>query len=443
MIKRIFSLAAYFLAPVLLVAVIFSSNPGYYGSVGFVPMVLGAVAYTLLNAQLILSARPKWIESAFGLDRFYRFHGLMAVIAIILAFAHKLLEGKAFPESFQTKLGDMALVLFIGVSALALVFMADTLIRLFRPLRWVRSLFVRLKVGKYNVQRILHNASVAAVVLVFVHVMLTYSAHDPLVKAFYILYFGGAMGFYLYHKIFRKLLAGKWFTVETVVPESGSMTTLLLKPQNGAVFPYLPGQFGFLRVFQHGISSEEHPFSISSQPLEKEHLRMTIKNLGDWTSGVQKIEPGSKVLLDAPYGRFSPPLYDCREGIVLIAGGVGITPMLSILRYYAQADRRQKIMLLWGVNRQEELICQSELRAMENEMEHFMFLPVANDPGFAGKKGYITRELVERTLREQNADIQKQHYFFCGPAPMWASIRKNLKTMGIRERMIHAERFSL
>lgn len=443
MIKRVCFLAAYFLAPVLLVAAIFSSNPGYYGSTGFIPMVLGAVAYTLLNAQLILSARPKWIESSFGLDRFYRFHGLMAVIAVVLAFAHKLLEGKMFPESFQTKLGDMALVLFISISALALIFMADTLVRLFRPMRWVRSLFIRLKVGKYNIQRILHNASVAAVALVFVHVMLTYSAHDPLVKALYILYFGGAMGFYLYHKVFRKLLAGKWFTAETVVPESGSMTTLLLKPQKGAVFPYLPGQFGFLRVFQHGVSSEEHPFSISSQPLEKEYLRMTIKNLGDWTSGVQKIKPGSNVLLDAPYGRFSPLLYDCREGIVLIAGGVGITPMLSILRYYAQADRTQKIILLWGVNRQEELICQSELHAMQRNMEHFTFLPVVNDPGFSGEKGYITRDTLERTLREQNADIPKQHYFFCGPAPMWAGVRKSLKTMGVRGRMIHAERFSL
>lgn len=273
MIKRILFLAAYFLAPVGLIAAIFFSSPGYYGASGFVPMVFGAVAYTLLNAQLILSARPKWIEASFGLDRFYRFHGLMAIVAIVLAFAHKLLEGRLFPESFQTRLGDMALLLFIAVSALALVFMADTLIRLFRPLRFVRTLFVRLKIGKYNVQRILHNVSVAAVAIVFIHVMITYSAHNLLVKGLYTLYFGAAMGFYLYHKVFRAWFAGKRFTVEAVVPESGSMTTLVLKPQKGAVFAYLPEQFGFLRVFQRGVSPEEHPFSISSQPLEKDRLR--------------------------------------------------------------------------------------------------------------------------------------------------------------------------
>ncbi|MFT9056833.1 MAG: ferredoxin reductase family protein [Ethanoligenens sp.] len=441
--KRALFLAAYFLAPFLLIMAIFSSNTGYYGASGFIPMVLGATAYTLLNAQLILSARPKWIEASFGLDRFYRFHGLMAVIAVVLALAHKLLEGRTFPNSFQTKPGEMALVLFIGVSTLALVFMADTLVRLFLPLRFVRAFFVRLKIGKYNVQKILHNVSVLAVALAFLHVMLTYSAHNPLVKALYILYVGAAMGFYLYHKVFRKWFAGKCFMVEALVPESGSMTTLVLRPRKGSVFSYLPGQFGFLRVFQRGISSEEHPFSISSQPLDKSRLRITIKNLGDWTGGVRNIQPGSKVLLDAPYGRFSPPLYDCKDGIVLIAGGVGITPMLSILRYYAQADRAQKIILLWGVSRQEELICQGELRAMQSEMKQFTFLPVVNAPDFSGEKGYITQEKIERVLHDQGADRQKQHYFFCGPAPMWAGIQKSLRAMGVPKRMIHAEHFSL
>jgi predicted ferric reductase len=443
MFKKVLFLAAYFLAPVLLIAAIYASNPGYYGSSGFLPMVLGATAYTLLNAQLILSARPKWAEAYFGLDRFYRFHGLAAIFAITAAFAHKLLEGRIFPESLQTNLGDLAVALFIGAAVLALLFMADTPSRLLPPLRRLRALLTRLKIGKYNVQIVLHNVNVAAVALVFVHVMLTSSARNPLAAALYILYFGASMGFYLYHRAARPYFGGKRMIVEEVIEESPSMTTLVLRPQSGTVFPYLPGQFGFLRVSPHRIFSEEHPFSISSQPFDRERLTMTIKNLGDWTSGVRKIQTGSKATLDAPYGRFSPRLFDCRDGMVLIAGGVGITPMLSILRYYAQADPSRKIVLLWGVSRRDELIRLPELRQMQSSMQRFTFVPVANDPDFEGQKGYITQQVIERTLAAQGYDRQKLHYFFCGPAPMWVSVRTSLKGMRIKSGRIHTERFAL
>lgn len=441
MTKKAVFLTAYFLAPVLLIAAIYFSHPAYYGSTGFLPMVLGTVAYTLLNAQLILGARPKWVERYFGLDRFYRFHSLMAMIAIGLALFHKLLEGRTFSENFQTNLGDLAIILFIGAAVLALVFMADTLSRLFPPLKQIRRFFTRLKIGKYSVQVILHNVNVAAVVLIFAHVMLTRSARVPLVAALYSLYFGAAMGFYLYHKVIRRYFGGKRFAVEQIIRESDTMTTLVLRPQSGTVFHYLPGQFGFLRV--RGISGEEHPFSISSQPLDRERLSLTIKDLGDWTLRIRTIETGSQVSLDAPYGRFSPTLFDCRDGIVLIAGGVGITPMLSILRYYVQAERNQKIVLFWGVSRLNELIRLPELGQIQRAMPYFTFVPVANDPDFDGRKGYITQQVIGQSLAGLGYERDKLQYFFCGPAPMWTSIRKGLKSTGVKSRMIHAERFSL
>ncbi len=221
------------------------------------------------------------------------------------------------------------------------------------------------------------------------------------------------------------------------------MWTLTLHPETGTVFSYLPGQFGFLRV-KGAVLSEEHPFSISSEPSNKETLTITIKNLGDWTSTVQNIRVGDKATLDAPYGRFTPTLYDCKSGIVLIAGGVGITPMLSILRYFYQQDRNQKLTLFWGVNDRNDLICKYEFEAFQKEMENFAFIPVLmKDESFEGEKGFINQERLERFLEANSCDLQAQQYFLCGPPVMQTSILKILKSMGIKKKTIHYESFSL
>lgn len=445
MIKKVLFLTAYFLLPVILMAAIFSSNPGYYGASGFLPMVLGAAAYTLLEFQLILSARPKWIEKHFGLDRFYRFHSLIAMIAIALAFIHKLMEGSVFPETFQTKLGDLALVVFIAAAVLSLVFMADTLARLFQPVCFIRRYLLKWKCFRYHVQLLLHNINVAAAVLIFIHVMLSSSAQSVLVRSLYILYFGTAMAFYLYHQLIRRFFFSKRFSIEEVIHESDSIITLVMRPETGNVFRYLPGQFGFLRILDRAVSREEHPFSISSQPLNTQSLSVTIKNLGDWTASIQRAATkGGKVLLDAPYGRFSPVLCPCDNGIVLIAGGVGITPMLSILRYYYAANKEQRILLFWGANKPDELICTDEFETYQKEMPNFRFIPVlSHAPDFAGEKGYVTQALIQRVINENGLETAKLHFFFCGPAPMWPGIRKSFTNMHVQRRMIHQENFSL
>jgi len=290
----------------------------------------------------------------------------------------------------------------------------------------------------------LHNLNVMAVVLVFIHVMLTYSAKNALVKSVYILYFVAAIGFYFYHKVIRRYFFDKEFIVEQVLAESSSISTLLLRPKEGEVFSYQPGQFGFFRVLGDGISPEEHPFSISSQPSDKKHLSVTIKNLGDWTESVHRIALGSKVMIDAPYGRFSPLRYHSENGIVLIAGGVGITPMLSIVRYFHQNNQNQKLMLFWGVNDTNEMICNEEFQTFQNEMPSFTLIPViAKEPSFKGEKGYVTGEILERRIKANEYHMKELQYFICGPAVMQSSVLKSLKLMGIQTRNIHYERFSL
>jgi len=443
MVKKFLFLAIYFLSPILPILAIYTSNPRFYGSNGFIPMVLGSIAFTWLNLQLILSSRPKFIESYFGLDKFYRFHGLMAAIAIALAFSHKLLKGLTFSESFTTQLGDVAIIIFIGAAVLALIFMVDTIIKKIKILNTLRTLSKKIEIGKYNVQVILHNLNVIAVIFVFLHVMLTNSAKNPIIKTVYTLYFVVSISFYLYHKIIKRYLLQNKFIIKEIIQESEYMWTLKMYPFKGKVMDYKPGQFGFIRILGNGISSEEHPFSISSQPLNKEYISITIKNLGDWTANIKNVKSGSTALLDAPYGRFSPMLYNDEGGIVLIAGGVGITPILSILRYFYEFKKDQKITLFWGLNSISEIVCSDEFDLFSKEMKNFSLIPVvAKDKDFEGEKGFINQEKLERLIKSEDG-LEHLQYFICGPAIMQTTVLKSLKSMGINNSKLHYESFSL
>lgn len=442
--KKLLFFLLYFLSPILPITAIYLSNPGYYGASGLIPMVLGACAFTWLNAQLIISARPKLIESAFGLDRIFRFHSLMPIIAIAAAFTHKLIKSTTFEESFKTQLGDAAIVIFIVCSVLGLVFLIDTLVNKFKPLMYARVFAKKAIVGKYNIQKLLHNAVVAAVILVFIHVMLSYSAKNAFVKTVYILYFAAAIGFYLYHKVIMRYFLSRKYIVEKVTEESSVMRTLALKPENGKVGKYLPGQFGFIRITGEGISGEEHPFSITSEPTNTSEISMTIKNLGDWTQDVQNIKPGSRARLTGPYGRFSPLIDPSDKAVVLVAGGVGITPMLSILRYFRKNEKDRKTVLFWGMNSSSELILPDEFAAFQHEMRNFMLVPViSREPDYKGEKGYITADIMERVLNNNNIRLDEAQYFICGPAVMQKLVISGLKAKGIGKRSIRFESFSL
>jgi len=140
----------------------------------------------------------------------------------------------------------------------------------------------------------------------------------------------------------------------------------------------------------------------------------------------------------------SPVLYSCDDGIVLIAGGVGITPMLSILRYYSETKKDQKIMLIWGLKKHTDMICEDDFISYQKVMPNFSFIPVlSSDPDFSGEKGHITPDLMQRKIDENGLAISKLHFFFCGPPLMWPGISESLTAMQIKQCMIHRENFSL
>jgi len=282
----------------------------------------------------------------------------------------------------------------------------------------------------------------------FIHVMMTASARMSLVvSAVYTSYFLLGMFFYLYHKVLRRYWLGKRFIIAEVIPEgdpvSAKIWTLRMSPRQGKMFFYQPGQFGFLRIFGPRITPEEHPFSIASAPANQEYLAITIKELGDYTETVKNVKPGFEALLDAPYGRFSYINFRDEEGLVLLAGGVGITPVLSMARQIRATESRRKVLLFWGVNTSDELVFQKELFQMQEEMDNFKFIPVVLDEIWSGEKGLIDRAKIEKALKKYDFQPGRCGFYICGPANMMKAMVKMLKAMGVAKKRIHYESFAL
>lgn len=152
----------------------------------------------------------------------------------------------------------------------------------------------------------------------------------------------------LYVRIIKPLfMLRKPYRIAAVRQERGDTTTLLMQPEGHPGFRFSPGQFGWLTVWGSPFSLTGHPFSFSSSAeVADGQVEMSIRNLGDFTSTIATLQVGQRVYLDGPYGAFT--LGKQADLRVLIAGGVGITPMISMIRTLADRGDRQPLMLIYG-----------------------------------------------------------------------------------------------
>lgn len=444
--KTLYSLA-YFLSPLLPIYALYQFNPDKYTSnpIVFLAMILGASAYTWLILQFVLSARPKRAEIHFGMDKIYRVHGLMAVVSVVFVLLHQTVYEEQFGETFQTQLGSISMILFIAVCGITLLLMVNSILLKIKPIKWVRSLIESFKIFKYEHFMLIHNLTAVALILMVVHVLLTYAARNSvLVFIVFLGYFLLGALFYIYHKFIKiAILKKNWYVVKEVVQESSNMWSVKFAPENGKLIHYKPGQFGFYKMIGEKITAEEHPFSLSSSPSNKDYISVTVKELGDFTSQIKHVKKGEHVLVDAPYGRFTYLHHPKETASVFIVGGVGITPALSMLRYMRDTDPNRKVLLIWGMNTLDDYIHRDEFTQMQKVMKNLKVIPVVGrDDAWDGYKGYIDLDKLKKIMAE-NTMPETTGYYLCGPPVLMDNCIKNLKVMNVPKKYVHFEKFSL
>jgi len=225
------------------------------------------------------------------------------------------------------------------------------------------------------------------------------------------------------------------FSVERIVNETGDVVSVYIRGRNLSRFRVAAGQFMILHFLGKGFRWEAHPFSLSCPP-NSEYLRLSIKRVGDFTARLGDLQPGTPVLIDGPHGIFTPKRCSSRN-VLLIAGGIGITPLRSMLDTFVSQGK--DVILLYGNRHRSDIVFEKELDQFVQKGRLVVRHVLSNDPDWEGEKGHINRERIQRLV----PDVAERDVFLCGPPPMMSAVVKALTELGVPTGKVHYERFAL
>jgi predicted ferric reductase len=236
----------------------------------------------------------------------------------------------------------------------------------------------------------------------------------------------------------RRALARPW-RLERVVAERGGTTTLVLKPPPALEFRFEPGQFAWFAIGRSPFSLTQHPFSFASSA-ERDGVEIAVKALGDFTSTVGALEPGTTVYVDGPHGVFSID-QDEGPGFGLIAGGVGIAGLISTLRTLADRHDVRPVVLFYANREWDDVAFREELEGLKDRLTLTVVHVLERAPEeWAGETGFLRDEVLSRHLPP---GFRRFQFFICGPDPMMDAAEAALIGLGVPPERVHTERFDM
>ena len=402
-----------------------------------ISVLLGFIGLALAGLQLIPIAKLNWLADALDMDKVYSTHHLISILAIVLVLLHPvilLITSKVYRAGFALNSG------WIGLAGLILIGLTSGLRK-------------KLNLG-YVPWLGLHNL-LTAVILVFGlwHMFkVNYYMEIPLVKWVWIIEIAVMALIVLYIRVIHPFAVGrKPFKVESVETEPNGVYTLNLLPDGHAGVPFKAGQIAWISTGNSPWVLSRNPFSYAGSDVAPDgRVRFAIKELGDFTSTIKDLKPGDRVYVDGPYGYFNLHMEDMMEGFVLLAGGIGVAPVMSIVNTLADTNDKRPLYVFYGDYNEETALYQDEFAAAAEKIDLKLVTvlekPLREDYPYPG---YITSDLMASVLPENYKDL---FYFVCGPAPMLRAMERNFVKLdiakshvhfGIQSSQVHIENFEM
>ncbi|MFF8672979.1 ferric reductase-like transmembrane domain-containing protein [Streptomyces sp. NPDC015242] len=420
-------LYAVLLANAAVVAVLFVQAGFAANALIVLGRLTGLYAALLMAFQLLLVARLPWFDRRIGMDRLTSWHRWtgFSVLWLLLAHAVFIVLGYAGSSSLDpvnqlVHLAETVEGVLRAIVALAIIVVAGAVS--------ARSARRRLA---YETWHFIHLYTYVAVVLAFTHQVAagtTFTA-SPVATAYWYTLWGAALASVFAGRLALPLWrnARHRLRVTAVVPENDDVVSVYLTGRDLDRLPARAGQFFLWRFLTKDRWWQANPFSLSAAP-DGRTLRLTVKRAGDGSAALRHLKPGTRVFAEGPYGAFTA-LHRTRPDALLIAGGVGVTPIRALLE-----ELRGHAVVIYRVATDRDAVLHDELRdlALARGAElHLVTGPPVPDRLAPGELARLVPDLTGRDV------------YLCGPPPMMNAVLGSLRELGVPKAQIHFERFSL
>ncbi|MGI5199451.1 ferredoxin reductase family protein [Streptomyces sp. CA-288835] len=397
--------------------------------------ITGLLAGYLMALVVLQMARVPALERRVGSDRVARWHAMSGRYTLCLVLAHLILTmygyalqaGLGFSGIVQQTIDSVNTLPDMGKAAIG------TSLLLFIGLISIGGIRRRIP---YDTWYHIHLLTYAAVYLSFWHQLSTgndFAVQPAATTAWYALY-GAVTALAIWYRVLVpiRLNLRHRMRVADVVEEAPGVVSVLISGRRLHRIGAEAGQFFRWRFMAPGMRFSSHPYSLSAAP-RPNMLRITVKAIGDHTSRLRELEPGTRVWAEGPYGAMTASRR--RSGkVLLIAGGVGITPMRALFETLPGSPG--DLTLLYRANSTQDLALWDELAAIADERGARLMYAV-NSPD--GERPDISAE----TLRRKLPDVDSHDVFLCGPPGFAQQVYEALRGAGVPARRIHHESFEM
>jgi predicted ferric reductase len=399
----------------------------------------GLWAADLLVLQVLLLARIPLVERAFGQDRLARWHRWTGFTSFWLVIVHIMLItlGYAGAEHVHAfgELWDM-----IGTYPGMLLATAGTLALVLVVITSLRAARRRLR---YESWHLLHLYAYLGVGLALPHQLWTgtdFTGNAAATAYWWTLYAvcaGAVLAYRIGLPVWRSLRHG--LVIDRVVPEGPGLTSLYLSGRHLDRLPVRAGQFFQWRFLDGPGWTRSHPYSLSATP-HGELLRITVKNLGDGSARVASLKPGTRALIEGPYGKLTGESYTGGP-VTMLACGIGVTPLLALLGELPYASG--EATLIYRARTEAEIGFRAELEwfAAHRGVQVIYLLGRR-----ATRPSWLPAQYADHAdadaLRQMAPRIAQSHVYLCGPEAWTEAARTAARDTGVAVHKLHTELFA-